>query len=143
MEPRAASALIPSLSVEMAYLALSVLLLLVHLSVQSFTYKAQVGNRFTVGPRDDEPEPVAIAGRAARAFRNYLETFPAFAALVLAIEVTKLHDSYSAVGAALYFWCRLAYLPAYLAGLVWVRTLIWNASAIGIVILLWRLVTNG
>ena len=31
---------------------------------------------------------------------------------------------------------------AYLAGLVWVRTLIWNASAIGIVILLWRLVAN-
>ena len=59
MEPRAASALIPSLSVEMAYLALSVLLLLVHLSVQSFTYKAQVGNRFTVGPRDEEPERTA------------------------------------------------------------------------------------
>lgn len=32
---------------------------------------------------------------------------------------------------------------AYLAGLVWVRTLVWNASAIGIVILLWRLVANG
>lgn len=32
---------------------------------------------------------------------------------------------------------------AYLAGLVWMRTLVCNASAIGIGILLWRLVANG
>ena len=134
------SAILPSLSVEMAYLALSVLLLLVHLSVQSFTYKAQVGNRYTVGPRDDDLPPAGTAGRAARAYRNFLETFPAFAALALAIEVTGAHDSYAGFGAALYFWGRVAYLPAYLAGLVWIRTLIWNASAVGLVIMLWRLV---
>ncbi|MEX0954302.1 MAG: MAPEG family protein [Rhizobiaceae bacterium] len=133
------SAIIPWLSVEMAYLALSVLLLLVHLSVQSFTYKAQVGNRYTVGARDDDLPPTGMAGRAARAYRNFLETFPAFAALALAIEVTGSHDGYAGLGAALYFWCRVAYLPAYMAGLVWVRTLIWNASAVGLVIMLWRL----
>lgn len=134
------SAIIPSLSVEMAYLALAVLLLLVHLSVQSFTYKAQVGNRYTVGARDDDLPPTGMAGRAARAYRNYLETFPAFAALALAIELTGAHDSYAGLGAALYFWCRVAYLPAYLAGLAWIRTFIWNASAVGLVIMLWRLV---
>ncbi len=140
MESVAASAIIPSLGVEMAYLALSIVLLLVHLSVQSFTYKAQVGNRYTVGARDDEPPPSGMAGRAARAYRNFLETFPAFAALALALELTGKHGSYAGVGAALYFWCRVAYLPAYLAGLVWIRTLIWNASAVGLVIMLWRLI---
>lgn len=140
MERHATSLLVPALSVEMAYLALSAFLLLVHLSVQSFTYKAQVGNRYTVGARDDDLPPTGVAGRAARAYRNFNETFPAFAALALAIEATGSGDAWSGFGAALYFWSRVAYLPAYLAGLAWVRSLIWNASAVGLVILLWRLV---
>ena len=132
-------AIIPGLSPEMGYLALSAILLLVHLSVQSFTFKAQVGNRYTVGARDEGLMASGLAGRAERAFRNFLETFSAFAALAIAIEVTGKNDAWSAFGAALYFWTRVAFLPAYLAGLVWVRTLIWNVSAVGIVILIWRL----
>ncbi len=139
MEFLQTGAIVPGLSAEMGYLALSAILLLVHLSVQSFTFKAQVGNRYTVGARDDNLKAAGIAGRAERAFRNFLETFCAFAALALAIEITGKNDARSAFGAALYFWMRVAFLPAYLAGLVWVRTLIWNASAIGIVILIWRL----
>ncbi len=128
------------LSHEMFYLILSIVLLLVHLSVQSFTFKAQVGNRYTVGARDEGLQPTGVAGRAARAYANFRETFPAFAALALAVEVLDAADWWTGFGAALYFWCRVAFLPAYLAGVVWVRTLIWNVSAIGLVIMLWRLV---
>ncbi len=128
------------LSPEMFYLVLSVVLLLVHLSVQSFTFKAQVGNRYTVGARDEALQPTGIAGRAARAYGNFRETFPAFAALALSVQLLGVADWWTGFGAALYFWCRVAYLPAYLAGLIWVRTLIWNFSAFGLVIMLWRLV---
>lgn len=132
-------AIIPGLSPEMGYLGLSTVLLLVHLSVQSFAFKAQVGNRYTVGARDEGLLPTGFAGRAERAFRNFLETFAAFAALAIAIEVTGKNDGWTSFGAALYFWMRIAYLPAYLVGVPWVRSLIWNASAVGIVILIWRL----
>lgn len=128
------------LSPEMIYLVLSIVLLLVHLSVQSFTFKAQVGNRYTVGARDEGLQPTHIAGRAARAYANFRETFPAFAALALAIEVLGAGDWWTGLGATLYFWSRVAYLPAYLAGIVWIRSFIWNFSAIGLVIMLWRLV---
>jgi uncharacterized MAPEG superfamily protein len=128
------------LSPEMFYLVLSIVLLLVHLSVQSFTFKAQVGNRYTVGARDEGLQPTHIAGRAARAYANFRETFPAFAALALAIEVLGAGDWWTGLGATLYFWSRVAYLPAYLAGVVWIRSFIWNFSAIGLVIMLWRLV---
>ncbi|HHZ10829.1 MAG TPA: hypothetical protein GX405_18835 [Rhizobiales bacterium] len=128
------------LSPEMFYLVLSIVLLLVHLSVQSFTFKAQVGNRYTVGARDEGLQPVHVAGRAARAYANFRETFPAFAALALAIEVLGAADWWTGLGAMLYFWSRVAYLPAYLAGVVWIRSFIWNFSAIGLVIMLWRLV---
>ncbi len=128
------------LSTEMFYLVLSVVLLLLHLAVQSFTFKAQVGNRYTVGARDEGLQPSGLAGRAARAYGNFRETFPAFAALALAIEVLGAGDWWTGFGAALYFWCRVAYLPAYLAGVVWVRSFIWKFAAIGLVIMLWRLV---
>lgn len=132
---------IAHLSSEMLYLVLSVVLLLVHLSIQSFTFKTQVGNRYTVGARDEGLQPKGVAGRAARAFANFRETFPAFAALALAIEVVGAGDWWTGFGAALYFWSRVAYLPAYLAGIVWVRSFIWKFSAVGLVIMLWRLVT--
>jgi len=132
-------AIIPNLSPEMGYLALSVILLLVHLSVQSFTFKAQVGNRYTMGARDEGLVASGAAGRAERAFHNFLETFPAFAALAIAIEITGKGDPWSAFAAALYFWMRLLYLPVYLGGVVRLRSLIWDASAVGIVILVWRL----
>lgn len=128
------------LSTEMSYLLLSVVLLLVHLAVQSFTFKAQVGNRYTVGARDEGLQPTGLAGRAARAYANYRETFPAFATLALAVEILGTADWWTGLGAALYFWCRVAYLPAYLAGVVWVRSLIWKVSGIGLAIMLWRLV---
>jgi uncharacterized MAPEG superfamily protein len=128
------------LTTEMLYLLLAVVLLLVHLSVQSFTFKVQVGNRYTVGARDENLQPTGVAGRAARAYANYRETFPAFAVLALSIEVLAAADWWTGFGAALYFWSRVAYLPAYVAGVVWVRSLIWNASAVGLVIMLWRLI---
>lgn len=128
------------LSAEMFYLVLSVVLLLAHLAVQSFTFKAQVGNRYTVGARDEGLQPTGMAGRAARAYANFRETFPAFVGLALAIEVLGAGDWWTGFGAALYFWCRVAYLPAYLAGVVWVRSFIWKFAAIGLVIMLWRLV---
>ncbi len=128
------------MSIEMMALFGAMVLGLVHLTAASFTFKAQVGNRYTVGARDEGLQPTGMAGRAARAYANFRETFPAFVGLALAVEVLGAGDWWTGFGAALYFWCRVAYLPAYLAGVAWVRTLIWNFSAIGLVIMLWRLV---
>ena len=134
------SALIPTLSAEMAYLALSVLLLLVVVSVQSFSLKSQLGNSYTVGARDEGLHASGFAGRAERELRNFLETFAGFAVLALALEVTGKGDWWSALGAALYFWGRVAHLPLYLAGIPWLRTFSWNIATLGIAVMLWRLV---
>ncbi|MBX3532438.1 MAG: MAPEG family protein [Rhizobiaceae bacterium] len=126
------------MSVEMAYLALSVLLLLVIVSVQSFSLKAEAGNAYTVGARDQELPRGVFAGRAERALRNFLETFAGFAVVAVALEVTDKADWWSALGAALYFWGRVAHLPLYLAGIAWLRTFAWNVATLGIAIMLWR-----
>jgi len=106
---------------------------LVHLSAASFSFKAQVGNAFSVGPRDDEPRRLALAGRLDRAQRNFLETFAIFAAAVLMLMVqgrtgTRLGE----IGALLYLGGRVVYLPLYAAGVPWLRTLSWNAATFGL-----------
>ena len=97
----------------------------------------QRGYRWTAGARDEVLPPLAgVAGRLARASANFAETFPYFAALVLAVEISGHRDAFSYWGAALYVGARVAYLPLYAFGVFLVRSLVWNVAAAGIVLLL-------
>lgn len=107
---------------------------LVHLSAASFAFKAQVGNRYTVGPRDEGRRPVGIAGRLARAQVNFMESYPFFAALVLIVHVVEGTGTFSFWGVSFYIVGRTMYLPLYAAGLPWVRTFSWNFATLGIVL---------
>jgi uncharacterized MAPEG superfamily protein len=68
-----------------------------------------------------------------------METFPFFAAAILAVVLTQRQDGLTALAAQLYFWARVVYLPLYAAGVPYVRSLVWLASLVGIVLLLWAL----
>ncbi len=60
-------------------LCLSVLLLLFHILLQGFLATRELGSAWNAGPRDEPLMPkTAAAGRAARASKNYQETYPAF-----------------------------------------------------------------
>jgi len=125
-------------SVEMQMLWWSVALGLVQL-VLSVLPSAQVrGFVWASGPRDEPGAPLGkFGGRLERAFRNFLETFVFFVAAVLMVEVLGRHSSNSALGAQIFFWARVAYVPAYAAGIPFLRTLLWSASVVGIVMVLW------
>ncbi|NMW25670.1 hypothetical protein HFP05_15275, partial [Rhodanobacter denitrificans] len=71
-----------------------------------------------------------------RARANFLETFPLFVAVVLAAHLLQRHGDMTVLGAQLYFWARLAYVPVYAAGIPYLRTLIWAASIVGIALVL-------
>lgn len=133
------SSFLPSLPVEIAYLALAGVLLLVHITTQAVLLTRELGSDYNAGPRDEQRSLSGIAGRAERALRNYLETFPLFAALVLAVIAAGKADWWTATGAALYFWARVAYLPLYLAGVPYLRSLAWTVAGAGLVIILWQL----
>lgn len=107
---------------------------LVHLSAASFAFKAQVGNRYTVGPRDEDVRPTGLAGRLHRAQSNFLETYVLFAALALLIETTGRGGSLSAWGAGIYLTGRIVYLPLYASGVPWLRTFSWNIATFGLVL---------
>jgi uncharacterized MAPEG superfamily protein len=92
---------------------------------------------WAAGPRDEPGAPLGrIGGRLERAFRNFLETFVFFVAAVLMAEVLGRHAASIGLGAQIFFWTRLAYVPAYAAGIPFLRTLLWSGSVVGIVMVL-------
>jgi len=119
---------------ELWILLAAALLGLVHISAASFTFKAQVGNRYTVGPRDENLQPAGIAGRLHRAQQNFLETFAIFAVCVLVVHVTDAYGALSRWGALLYIGGRAAFLPLYAIGVPWLRTFSWNIATLGLVL---------
>lgn len=128
------------MSTELWTLIGAVVLGLVHVSAASMTFKAEVGNAYTVGARDEERRPSGVAGRLDRALRNFNETFPLFAAVILMVHATGCAGEWSWVGALLYLGGRALYLPAYASGLPWVRTVCWNVATLGLVLVLVQLV---
>ncbi len=125
------------MSIESWSLFAAMVLGLVHLSAASFTFKAQVGNAYTVGARDENLQPAGIAARLDRAQRNFLETFAIFAAAVLMLEVMGRTGAWpSEIGALTYVGGRILFLPLYAAGIPWLRTFSWNAATAGLVLVM-------
>ncbi|MHC5306062.1 MAPEG family protein [Bartonella sp. LJL80] len=125
-----------------ALLALSVILLLVHIFLQAFFATKDLGRTWNAGPRDGNEKPQSVlAGRAGRASANFRETYPAFIALMLMAEFQPVDVMLTVAGGTVWLVARLVYLPLYLAGIPYIRSLIWLASIAGLVIMLaalWR-----
>lgn len=122
---------------ELMWLGWSIVLGLVYVLSAAALGTWQRGLKWNVGNRDGDPKPLTgMAARAARANRNFLETFAFFAAAVLAVVLAHKSSTWSALGAQVYFWARVIYLPVYVAGIPYLRTLVWAASLWGILQLL-------
>lgn len=125
------------MTTELCLLLWSVVLGLVQVALAATCSVSQRGPGWAISPRDEvKPALTGIGGRLDRARANFLETFPLFVAAVLAVQLLQQHDSLTVLGAQLYFWARLAYVPVYAAGIPYLRTLIWAVSIVGIVLLL-------
>ena len=131
------------MSAELNMLIFSVVLGMVQIIAASHAASLQRGYRWTASPRDAKVEPLrGVAGRLDRALRNFVETFPLFAAVVLAAHVTNTHDALTEWGARLYFWGRLAYVLLYAAGVPLIRSLVWNVATIGIALIVGALLLS-
>ena len=112
------------------------MLLFAHVAVQATSMTLEKGFAFNTGARDGAtPVEGIFAGRADRALKNYLETYPAFVALALGLVASGHAGGAGAQGAVVWIVARAAYVPLYLAGVPYVRTLAYAAAAWG----LWRM----
>ncbi|WP_168073302.1 MAPEG family protein [Caulobacter sp. SSI4214] len=125
---------------ELQMVAAAVLIGLVHLVWAAAAAQPQRGLKWNAGPRDEPIVLTGVAGRLERAFTNFRETFPFFAALVVVDYLGGRLGDLTAYGAALYVAARALYIPLYALGVPYLRSLVWVASMVGILALLSALV---
>jgi len=124
-----------------ALLAWSVVLLVFHVSLQGMLATLELGSAWNAGPRDVEKKPSGkLAGRAERASANFQETYPAFVGLALALAIAGDPTGWGLAGAWAWIVFRIVYIPLYLAGVAYVRSLIWVGSLAGLLIMVSTLV---
>jgi uncharacterized MAPEG superfamily protein len=128
------------LPTEIVMLGLGAAVLLVQLFLQSVSATLEMGGTYKAGPRDEARVLRGVfAGRAERAFRNLLETFPVFAALTLALVITGRGGGLGALGAEAWIVTRVLYVPLYLIQIPFARSVVWFASIFALVAMLVRL----
>jgi len=80
-----------------------------------------------MGSRDQDIEFSILTQRAKRAAANYMETVVIFLTLALLAVMKDIDVSEPAL-----YWLglRIAYLPLYLAGVPFIRSLVWVAALV-------------
>lgn len=124
------------------------MVLLILLVLALFVVQTVLPNRFrerpagggsplaeALGPRDDLPPLTRVGGRAERALANLQEALPVFLTLAL-LNLILGTGALATTGAMVFLVARVLYVPAYLAGIMGLRTLIWMAGVVGLVLML-------
>ncbi len=119
---------------DVIWLTLAVIVGLLHLGIAAQMAQKYRPNDWGVGPRDTPMPSQGAAARMERAYHNFMETFPLFAAALLAVVVQNKSGGLSHVGAILYVIARIVYIPLYAFGVKYFRTLSWVIATVGIVL---------
>ena len=125
---------------EMTLLGATLFLALVQIILAGQARTMQYGSKWNMGARDAEmPVLNPLAGRLLRAQANLFETLPLFIGALLGAAYTNRLGWRTEAGAELYFVGRLLYVPLYAAGVPIVRTIVWMAATVGLLLILWSL----
>ena len=120
---------------ELTILAWGAVLLFVHIFAAVQAKTRQYGTKWNMGARDEAvPPPSPVVGRLERARDNFLETLPIAIIALLGVVVAGKTSSTTALGGWLWLGARVVYLPLYGFGVPKVRTLVWMASILGLIL---------
>ena len=97
------------------------------------------GMMIAFGNRDNLPDATALSGRAARTAQNTLEGFLLFAAIALVAHAAGVASPRVVLGAQVFFWARVVYIPVYYAGIVYLRTVVWTVGIFGLAMMIFAM----
>jgi len=97
------------------------------------------GMKAGLSNRDHLPEATAMGARAEKAAQNTKENFILFIALALTAHLAGAGEQ-ALLGAQVFFWARVVYLPVYIAGITYVRSAVWGVGIAGLVMMMLALV---
>lgn len=92
------------------------------------------GVQISAGNRDTMPEPSVLAARATRAVTNMRENLVLYLAVLLGALTESGDPAQIALGAAIFFWARLAHGILYVVGVPYLRTLAWLVCLVGVAV---------
>jgi uncharacterized MAPEG superfamily protein len=110
---------------EVQVLAAAVLLAAVQLVLFAVPANLQLGADWTAGPRDVQRSLTGVPARLQRAFANHIEGLVLFACAVVVVVLSRTQTPQTEVAALIYLLARIAYVPAYAAGIPYLRSVIW------------------
>jgi uncharacterized MAPEG superfamily protein len=114
----------------------SVVLLFILVLIQGAAAARAQGFMVMVGSRDDLPPPKRFQARTKRLVDNHREGLILFAPLILAAAVLNISNSWTVLGAQIFFYSRLAHSIIYLAGWPVVRFVAWLVGLTGTLFIL-------
>lgn len=91
----------------------------------------RLGLAASFGNREGVPELTGWVGRAKRAHANMLENLVPFAVLLLGAHALGKAGWLSTLGAQIFFYGRLGHAVAYIAGVIYVRSLLYFIALAG------------
>ena len=132
------------MTTELHLLAWSLVLAIVQIFAFDMARTGQYGIKWNTGARDEKMPPLSPkAERLSRAQSNLYETLPLFIAAVLGLHAAGISTPMTVLGAQLWFWGRVAYVPLYAFGVRWLRSIVWMVSFVGLVMLVAAFVRAG
>jgi len=115
---------------ELTTLALAILLHMGLMVAYSVKANRELGPKYPLSPRDGAPpKPLSpTCARIQRSVNNSFESLILFAPVALMVGLTGQSTSVTATLSAIFLIARLLYIPAYVAGLVPWRSMIWGVG---------------
>ena len=125
---------------ELLMLLYSAALFLVIILAQAGLAIQQNGLMAQAGSRDSLPEPTILRLRMQRLTANMQENPVLFATVVLVANAAGVSNESTVMGAAIFFYARVAHAIVYALGWPMIRPLFYFASLYGVVLIGWQVV---
>jgi len=130
---------VTSLPIELEMLLWSAILYFVQIMLPAAAVDIKEGAAFGISNRETAPVNSVWVNRAERAYSNMAENLLPFACLVMVAVSSGNTGETSAMGAAVFFFSRLAYAVLYPAGITPFRSLAWFGGLIGMGMIIYQI----
>jgi uncharacterized MAPEG superfamily protein len=124
------------MSTELTMLVWSTALLLLLIVIQATAAVRAQGLSAMAGNRDDLPPPTTFQARTKRLVDNHREGLTLFAPLIIVAALAHISNSWTVLGAQLFFYSRVIHAVLYVMGVPWVRALAWGVGMVGTIMVL-------
>lgn len=117
------------MNLEFTILAYAALLQFAQLGLTILFGDAQTGIKYGASPRDTPKPLTGTAGRVDRALNNHYAALALFTIAVLTVTLGNQSSQLTETCAWTYLIARIAYVPAYIFGITYLRSIIWTIAS--------------